>query len=403
MAVDYFLKIDGIDRREHGGRQAQGRDRGPVLVLGGVRPRSGTGPAAGEAQARCRCRTSTSTPGLSKASPHLLLACASGKHLKSAVLTARKAGKGQEESLTFSLSDLLVSSYQTGGTEGLEGVQMDLVLLNFAKIQVEYKELKADGTLGSFGQSRLGREAEQGVLIPSTHDRPHRGGPQRPNSRATTGCRIRACVLRRPTPAGWPPGEDVRARACRGRDAAGCSSSVAATAATSCRWRSRCRARAFVGIDLDGERSPAGAGCVAASASTNVEIRAVAIEELDATPRAPSTTWSRTASTRGWGRPVRDRLLGDLPAHCSERRRRVRQLQRATPADTCAQAPREMLLFHVRGDRGPGRAGRTGARAAAVLLDGGRRSTSSARPAPAGRAAARRAATWRCSTTSWPR
>ena len=41
---------------------------------------------------------------LSKASPQLLLACASGKHIKSAVLTGRKAGKGQAEFLTFSLS-----------------------------------------------------------------------------------------------------------------------------------------------------------------------------------------------------------------------------------------------------------------------------------------------------------
>ena len=53
---------------------------------------------------------------LSKASPQLLLACAAGKHIKSAVLTGRKAGKGQTEFLTFSLSDVLVSGYQTGGS-----------------------------------------------------------------------------------------------------------------------------------------------------------------------------------------------------------------------------------------------------------------------------------------------
>jgi type VI secretion system secreted protein Hcp len=88
------------------------------------------------------------TAKVSTASPNLMLACASGKHFKSAVLTARKAGKGQQEFLTFSLSDVLVSAYQTGGVEG-EVLPGDSVSLNFSKIQVEYKQQNPDGTLGA--------------------------------------------------------------------------------------------------------------------------------------------------------------------------------------------------------------------------------------------------------------
>jgi type VI secretion system secreted protein Hcp len=86
---------------------------------------------------------------VNKASPKLMLACASGQHFKSALLTCRKAGKDQQEFLRFTFSDILVSSFQTGGTEAADILPLDQVALNFSKIQVEYKEQKADGTLGA--------------------------------------------------------------------------------------------------------------------------------------------------------------------------------------------------------------------------------------------------------------
>jgi type VI secretion system secreted protein Hcp len=83
----------------------------------------------------------------SKASPSLLLACASGKHLKSAVLTVRKAGKGQQEFLVYRFTNVFVSSYQTGGAaEDPEG-PIDQISFRFATIEVEYRPQKADGSL----------------------------------------------------------------------------------------------------------------------------------------------------------------------------------------------------------------------------------------------------------------
>jgi len=86
---------------------------------------------------------------VNKASPKLFLACATGEHIKKAVLTCRKAGKEQQEFLTISLSDLLVSSYQTGGSGSSNIVPTDQVSINFTKIEFDYKEQKADGTLGA--------------------------------------------------------------------------------------------------------------------------------------------------------------------------------------------------------------------------------------------------------------
>jgi type VI secretion system secreted protein Hcp len=145
MAVDYFLRIDGIE-----GESTDSKHKGEIDVQSWSWGESSSASAGGGGggAGKVQMQDFAFTARLSKASPALLLACASGKHLKSAVLTGRKAGKGQQEFLTFSLSDLLVSSYQTGGSEGDEVGPMDAVSLNFSKIEVEYKLQAAGGKLG---------------------------------------------------------------------------------------------------------------------------------------------------------------------------------------------------------------------------------------------------------------
>jgi type VI secretion system secreted protein Hcp len=83
-----------------------------------------------------------------KATPKLMLACANGQHIKEATLTCRKAGTEQQEYLKIKFSDLLISSYQTGGSTG-EVVPVDQVSVNFSKIEYEYKPQDAKGALGS--------------------------------------------------------------------------------------------------------------------------------------------------------------------------------------------------------------------------------------------------------------
>src|SRR4029077_20362911 len=85
------------------------------------------------------------TMPVNKASPALFLACAQGDHIKNAILTCRKAGKDQQEFLKVTMNDMLVSSFQIGGTESV--VPTGQISLNFAKIEVEYQELDATGKL----------------------------------------------------------------------------------------------------------------------------------------------------------------------------------------------------------------------------------------------------------------
>jgi type VI secretion system secreted protein Hcp len=82
--------------------------------------------------------------GTNKASPDLMLACATGQHFKKAELICRKAGGKQQEYLKVNFTDLLISNYQTDGSGELP---LDNISFNFATIKFEYAAQKADGSL----------------------------------------------------------------------------------------------------------------------------------------------------------------------------------------------------------------------------------------------------------------
>ena len=147
-AVDYFLKFDGIK-----GESTDSKHKDEIDIEswswgatnGGTGGRGGAGAGAG----KVAMQDFHFVMKLNAASPALLKACATGQHIKLATLTSRKAGKSQQEYLTFKFHDVLVSSYQTGGSEGGDLLPLEQVSFNFAKIEVEYKPQKPDGSLGT--------------------------------------------------------------------------------------------------------------------------------------------------------------------------------------------------------------------------------------------------------------
>jgi type VI secretion system secreted protein Hcp len=145
MAIDYFLRIDGIP-----GESPDAKHKGEIPVASfswGETQSAPVGGGGGGGAGKVEMGPLHVTTHTSKASPPLLLACASGQHLKSAVLTARKAGKAQLEFLTFALSDVLVTGYAVGATTA--EAPTDSISLAFGQIQVEYREQAADGSIGS--------------------------------------------------------------------------------------------------------------------------------------------------------------------------------------------------------------------------------------------------------------
>jgi type VI secretion system secreted protein Hcp len=144
-AVDYFLKIDGIE-----GESKADKHTNEIDVLSFSWGANNTGTFAGGGGGgggKVAMQDFHFTMSHSKASPALMLACAQGDHVKSAVLTCRKAGKEQQEFLKITMSDCLVSSFQTGGSAGADLIPTDQVSLNFAKIEHEYKEQDETGKL----------------------------------------------------------------------------------------------------------------------------------------------------------------------------------------------------------------------------------------------------------------
>jgi type VI secretion system secreted protein Hcp len=144
--VDYFLKLDGIqgespDKTHKNEIEIESFSWGATQT---GTARAGGGMGAGKVQ----MQDFHFVKRIDKASPKLMLVCANGDHIKSAVLVCRKAGKEQQEYLKITFSDLLVSSYQTSGSGGADVLPMDQISLNFSKVEYEYKEQKADGTLG---------------------------------------------------------------------------------------------------------------------------------------------------------------------------------------------------------------------------------------------------------------
>ena len=144
--VDYFLKIDGIDG-ESMDKTHKSEIQLQSFSWGETNQgtfSSGSGGGAGKVQMQDFHFTMT----VNKSSPKLFLACANGEHIKKATLTARKAGKDQQDYLKVTFSDLLVSSFQTSGMADAGHLPIDQISLNFAKLEMEYKEQKADGSLG---------------------------------------------------------------------------------------------------------------------------------------------------------------------------------------------------------------------------------------------------------------
>ncbi len=146
-AVDYFLKIDGIQ-----GESASQKHKGEIEILSwswgetqmGVHAGSG-GAGSGKVQVGPFHFTAHS----SLASPKLFLACANGQHIQKAVLTAARQVKGKaQDYLIWTLSDVMVTSFQIGASDA-DALPVDAFDLDFGKIEVDYKPIKADGSLGA--------------------------------------------------------------------------------------------------------------------------------------------------------------------------------------------------------------------------------------------------------------
>ena len=146
MKIELFLKLDGID-----GESTDDRHRNEIELLSynwsesQQLIQSGGGDGADKVQMQelyCSLHSCT-------ASPRLLLAVATGKRIKRAILTMQRGGKTPLEFMQWTLGDVRVSTYHSAAEQGSGFPPTDQVSFHFNTITLEYHPQQADGSLGA--------------------------------------------------------------------------------------------------------------------------------------------------------------------------------------------------------------------------------------------------------------
>jgi type VI secretion system secreted protein Hcp len=128
MAIsDFFLKIDGIE-----GESADHKHRNEIDIRSfrWSAKQSSTHHSARGAGGLGTGKVEMSDISFSmitnKASPKLMLACATGQHIREATLVCRKAGGDQQEYLKIKFGDLIISSFEVASDADWEATAQRL-------------------------------------------------------------------------------------------------------------------------------------------------------------------------------------------------------------------------------------------------------------------------------------
>lgn len=159
MAVDMFLELDGIK-----GESTDSKHKDKIDILSytfGVHQTGASSGGGGSGAGKASFDDLHISKFADLASPNLMLACATGQHIKKAIIYVRKAGGQQEDYYTITLEELIVSSMQNTGTGS--DAPTESLTMNFSKITFEYKPQKSDGSLG--GVSKAGYDIKANKKI----------------------------------------------------------------------------------------------------------------------------------------------------------------------------------------------------------------------------------------------
>jgi len=146
MAMDMFVQIGALK-----GESVDKTHKDKIDVLSwswGMSNNGSTHVGGGGGSGKVSVNDLSFTKYIDKSSPDLVLACCNGKHFDKATLIVRKAGEKPLEYLTITMTEVIITSIQTGGSGG-EDRLTENVTLNFGKFKHDYKEQTKDGTAGA--------------------------------------------------------------------------------------------------------------------------------------------------------------------------------------------------------------------------------------------------------------
>jgi len=144
MSTDTHAKFDGVD-----GESKHKDHKGEIELLSwswSVHQPSGSSSGGGSGKGKATPGEFSFVHTYDKASPVLAKSCVSGKHFPKVVVTARKAGEGQQNFLTITMKEVLVSAVQPGGSQG--GDVVESVSCSYKDIEFAYKAQDDKGAAG---------------------------------------------------------------------------------------------------------------------------------------------------------------------------------------------------------------------------------------------------------------
>lgn len=158
MAVDFFLKLDGIQ-----GESMDANHKDEIRIhswswgASQVTSVSGTG---GSSAGKASLSEISIMKDYDKASPKLFSNLLMGTHIANGVLTASKStgGKTSTPFLKISLKEIFVTSQQVSGSSEIPS---ESVSFSYNHIEVDYSLQKEDGTVTSVGIVQYDLKANQ--------------------------------------------------------------------------------------------------------------------------------------------------------------------------------------------------------------------------------------------------
>jgi len=142
MSSKIFLKIGDIK-----GESTDSKHKDQIEVFSwswGVTNAATVGTGGGGGVGKSSFSDLNFTHRYDRAAPLLWRACAVGQHFTEATLVGTKQGKAAQDYLIVKMSDVVVTS--ASASDHVVGDATESVGLKFAKVDVEYKPQKADGS-----------------------------------------------------------------------------------------------------------------------------------------------------------------------------------------------------------------------------------------------------------------
>lgn len=156
MAVDIFMHFTNGIKGES--KDDKHKDEIDVLSWSWGMSQTGSGHVGGGSGAgKVSVQDLSFTKYVDKSSPDLMLRCCNGEHIDEAKLTIRKAGGDPLEYGIITMQKVLISSIQTGASNGDDRV-LETVGLNFVKVKFDYAEQAEKG--GAAAKPKFGWDIE---------------------------------------------------------------------------------------------------------------------------------------------------------------------------------------------------------------------------------------------------